>query len=72
LLRGLHPNQVKRFRRRAAIESAWELRRHPERIRWQLLAFYCVPREGEVVDGLVELLPSLQRGGWRRCGRDRA
>jgi hypothetical protein len=72
LLRGLHPNQVKRFRRRAAIESAWELRRHPERIRWPLLAFYCVPREGEVVDGLVELLPSLQRGGWRRCGRDRA
>lgn len=56
LLRGLHPNQVKRFRRRAAVESAWELRRHPERIRWPLLAFYCVPREGEVVDGLVELL----------------
>ena len=56
LLRGLHPDQVKRFRRRAAVESAWELRRHPERIRWPLLAFYCVPREGEVVDGLVELL----------------
>ena len=56
LLHGLHPNQVKRFRRRAAVESAWELRRHPERIRWPLLAFYCVPREGEVVDGLVELL----------------
>ena len=56
LLFGLHPNQVKRFRRRAVVESAWELRRHPERIRWPLLAFYCVPREGEVVDGLVELL----------------
>jgi TnpA family transposase len=56
LLHGLHPNQVKRFRRRAAIESTWELRRHPERIRLPLLAFYCVPREGEVVDGLVELL----------------
>jgi hypothetical protein len=56
LLRGIHLNQVKRFRRRAAVESAWELRRHPERIRWPLLAFYCVPREGEVVDGLVELL----------------
>ena len=56
LLRGLHPDQIKRFRRRAAVESAWELRRHPERIRLPLLAFYCVPREGEVVDGLVELL----------------
>jgi TnpA family transposase len=56
LLHGLHPNQLKRFRRRAAVESAWELRRHPERIRLPLLAFYCVPRKGEVVDGLVELL----------------
>ena len=31
LLRGLHPDQAKRFRRRAAVERAWELRRHPER-----------------------------------------
>lgn len=56
LLRGLHADQVKRFRRRATVENAWELRRHPERIRLALLAFYCGPREGEVVDGLVELL----------------
>jgi hypothetical protein len=28
LLRGAHPEQIKRFRRRAAIETAWELRRH--------------------------------------------
>jgi TnpA family transposase len=56
LLRGLHPDQVKRFRRRAAVESAWELRRHPDRIRLPLLAFWCAPREAEVVDGLVELL----------------
>ena len=54
LLRGLHPDQVKRFRRRAAVESAWELRRHPERIRLPLLAFYCVAARG--------------RGG-RRLGR---
>jgi TnpA family transposase len=56
LLRGLHPDQVKRFRRRAAVESAWELRRHPARIRLPLLAFWCAPRESEVIDGLVELL----------------
>ncbi|MBY0334839.1 MAG: hypothetical protein K2X49_29680 [Acetobacteraceae bacterium] len=29
---------------------------HPERIRLPLLAFWCAPREAEVVDGLVELL----------------
>src|SRR5215218_7851564 len=55
-LDALLPDQVKRFRRRAAVESAWELRRHPERIRLALLAFWCAPREAEVVDGLVELL----------------
>ena len=56
LLHGYHPDQAKRFRRRATVENAWELRRHPERVRLALLAFYCVPRQGEVVDGLVELL----------------
>ena len=56
LLRGIHREQIKRFRRRAAIETAWELRRHPERIRLPLLAFWCGPRQAEVIDGLVELL----------------
>jgi TnpA family transposase len=56
LLAGLHPDLVKRFRRRASVESAWELRRHPAHIRLPLLAFYCVPREAEILDGLVELL----------------
>ena len=56
LLRGVHPDQVRRFRRRAAVETAWELRRHPDRIRLPLLASWCAPREAEVVDGLVELL----------------
>ena len=56
LLDGLHPDLVQRFRRRAAVETAWELRRHPDRIRLPLLVFYCAPREAEVVDGLIELL----------------
>lgn len=56
MLRGIHREQIKRFRRRAAIENAWELRRHPERIRLPLLAFWCGPRQAEVIDGLVELL----------------
>ena len=30
LLRGLHPDLVRRFRRRAGVETAWELRRHPD------------------------------------------
>jgi hypothetical protein len=56
LLKQHHPELIKRFRRRVATEVAWELRRHPEHIRLPLLVFYCVPREAEIVDGLIELL----------------
>jgi hypothetical protein len=56
LLSGVHADAAKRLRRRAAVESAWELRRHPARIRLPLIAAWCGPREGEIVDGLVELL----------------
>jgi hypothetical protein len=45
ILKPYHPELIKRFRRRAATETAWELRRHPEHIRLPLLVFYCVPRE---------------------------
>jgi hypothetical protein len=56
ILKPNHPALIKRFRRRVATEAVWELRRHPERIRLPLLVFYCVPREAEIIDGLVELL----------------
>lgn len=56
LLAGIHTNAAKRLRRRAAVESAWELRRHPSRIRLPLIAAWIRPREAEIVDGLVELL----------------
>jgi TnpA family transposase len=56
ILKPHHPELIKRFRRRGATESVWELRRHPERIRLPLLVFYCVPREAEIIDSLVELL----------------
>jgi len=56
ILKPFHAEMIRRFRRRAATESAWELRRHPDEIRLPLLVFYCVPREADLVDGLVELL----------------
>ena len=56
LLSGIHADTAKRLRRRAAVESAWQLRRHPTRIRLPLLAAWAGPREAEIVDGLVELL----------------
>jgi len=56
ILKRHHPELIKRFRRRVATEAAWELRRHPDHIRLPLLVFYCVPRQAEIVDGLIELL----------------
>ena len=56
ILKQHHPELIKRFRRRVATEAAWELRRHPDHIRLPLLVFYCVPREAEIVDGLIDLL----------------
>lgn len=56
ILQGLNPKLVKRYRRRAATESAWDLKRHPENIRYPLMVFYCVPREAEIIDGLIDLM----------------
>jgi TnpA family transposase len=56
ILKPFHPELIQRYRRRAATESAWDLGRHPDRIRLSLLTFYCVRREAEIVDSLVELL----------------
>jgi TnpA family transposase len=59
ILKPFQAELVKRFRRRAATESVWELARHPDEIRLPLLVFYCVPREADLVDGLVELLMQI-------------
>ncbi len=56
ILQGINPKLTERYRQRARTENAWELRRHPAKIRYPLLVFYCVPREGEITDKLVELL----------------
>lgn len=60
LLAGFNPRTVDRFRQRAATESAWELRRHPEWIRYPLLIFYCIPREAGIIDSLIELLIQIK------------
>jgi TnpA family transposase len=57
ILKPFHPDLIQRYRRRAATESVWHLRNdHPDRIRHALLTFYCVRREAEIVDSLVDLL----------------
>ncbi len=44
------------YRNRVAVEELQEVRRHPDPIRFTLLAAYCWRRRQEIVDTLVELL----------------
>jgi len=44
------------YRQRIAVEELHEVRRHPDPIRFMLLAAYCWRRRQEIVDTLVDLL----------------
>jgi TnpA family transposase len=50
------PKVLTRFRERAATETLYELRRHPEATRYTLLAAFCWQRRPEIIDQLIELL----------------
>jgi TnpA family transposase len=50
------PKVVYHYRRRASAEPPRELRRHPDPIRYTLIAAFCWQRSQEITDSLVELL----------------
>lgn len=50
------PRVLQKYRARAAGERPSELRRHPEPVRYTLVAAFCWERRKEIVDGLVDLL----------------
>jgi TnpA family transposase len=56
LFEQVSPKVVTLYRERAATETLYELRRHPDATRSTLLAAFCQQRTGEVTDGLVDLL----------------
>lgn len=56
LFEQVSPKVVTLYRQRAATETLYELRRHPDATRYTLLTAYCQQRTGEVTDGLVDLL----------------
>jgi hypothetical protein len=47
---------ITHYRRRASAETPRELRRHPTKIRYTLVAAFCWQRNQEITDSLVELL----------------
>ena len=50
------PKIVQHYRQRASTEPPRELRRHPQSIRYTLMAAFCWQRKQEITDSLVELL----------------
>ena len=56
LFNGIPMKILYKYRLRAATEDIRELRRHPEPIRYTLLAVFSCLRSMEITDGLIELL----------------
>ncbi|XGV94351.1 MAG: DUF4158 domain-containing protein (plasmid) [Leptolyngbya sp. BL-A-14] len=59
LFAGLCDSIVERYRLRVETETLTELRRHPDPIRYILLAAFCWSRLQEIIDNLVEMLVGL-------------
>jgi TnpA family transposase len=59
LFADLAPKVLVGYRQRAVAEELHELRRHPDDIRYTLVAAYCWLRRQEITDNLIELLIDL-------------
>jgi hypothetical protein len=55
----LSEKYLKRLQARVSAESISETKRHPDKIRYVLVALYCHVRAREIVDSLAELLISI-------------
>lgn len=62
ILAGLSPRMLAIYKQRVATEPLRELRRHPDRIKYPLLAIYCRLRTEEVTDNLVQMLFQITHG----------
>ena len=62
LFTGVSPKVLQQYRQRASVEPPRELRRHPDPIRYTLVAAFCWLRSQEITDNLVELLIQIVHG----------
>lgn len=53
------PRVLDSYRQRVAVEDLHEVKRHPDRVRYTLLAAFCWQRRQELIDTLVTLLMDL-------------
>jgi TnpA family transposase len=59
LFAGVSRKRLLWCKRRIAVEDLSEIRRHPQQVRYSLLAAFCIVRAEEITDTLVELLISV-------------
>jgi hypothetical protein len=59
LFLGIPPKVLETYRPRVAVEDLHEVQRHPEEVRYTLLAAFCWQRQREIIDTLVDLLIDL-------------
>jgi hypothetical protein len=59
LFAGITRKRLLRYKQRVAVEDLFEIRRHPPRVRYSILAAFCIVRTEEITDTLVELLISV-------------
>lgn len=59
LFQGISAKVIQKYRQRAATESPYDIRQHPEPILYTLMAAFCLKRSQEITDNLIEILTSI-------------
>ena len=59
LFEGISAKVIQKYRQRAATESPYDIRQHPETIRYTLMSAFCCQRSQEITDNLIEILISI-------------
>ncbi len=67
ILAGQSPRLLAIYKQRVATEPLRELRRHPDHIKYPLLAIYCRLRTEDVTDALVQMLFQVTHGVDKRA-----
>ena len=55
IIQSITTKTLKRFYQRISGESAWEVKRHPQEIKYGLFTIFLYFRQSEIIDGMIEL-----------------
>lgn len=61
VFQSISSKNMKRYYNRISGETAWEVKRHPQEIKYSLLAIFLYFRHREIIDGLIELFIQMDQ-----------